>query len=91
MNAAKLVFWLAAGALFYVYVGYPLLLALVGLTRRRKQAQLGFLPQISVRFGLTQITASQTSQLPVSAILSAAPSPEINAPSRRDPPREAGC
>ena len=48
MNAAKLVFWLAAGALFYVYVGYPLLLALVGLTRRRKQAQLGFLPQISV-------------------------------------------
>jgi cellulose synthase/poly-beta-1,6-N-acetylglucosamine synthase-like glycosyltransferase len=34
--------------LFYAYLGYPLLLAFIGLFPRRPQAQLGHLPMISV-------------------------------------------
>jgi len=33
---AKIVFWLAAGLLFYTYAGYPLLLGLLCLVRRKK-------------------------------------------------------
>ena len=38
--AAEIIFWLSAGALFYTYVGYPLLIALVS-TLRPRSVQLG--------------------------------------------------
>lgn len=40
--------WFALGALVYVYVGYPLLLALTGIFARRPKAPLGYFPKISV-------------------------------------------
>jgi cellulose synthase/poly-beta-1,6-N-acetylglucosamine synthase-like glycosyltransferase len=48
MSAARVIFWLAAFLLFYVYAGYPLLLALVGLFVRRPRAEAGYTPKISV-------------------------------------------
>ncbi len=47
-GAVQIVLWLAALALFYVYAGYPLLLALIGLFVRRRRPEPGFHPQISV-------------------------------------------
>lgn len=47
-DAAKVVFWLAAFLLFYVYAGYPLLLALIGLFVRSKRFEPGYYPKISV-------------------------------------------
>ncbi|HWS18312.1 MAG TPA: glycosyltransferase, partial [Candidatus Elarobacter sp.] len=48
MSAARIAFWLAASLLFYVYAGYPLLLAFVGLFVRRPRAEAGYTPKISV-------------------------------------------
>jgi cellulose synthase/poly-beta-1,6-N-acetylglucosamine synthase-like glycosyltransferase len=48
MGSARFTFWLAASLLFYVYAGYPLLLALVGLFVRRPRAEAGYTPKISV-------------------------------------------
>ncbi|MGC2697698.1 MAG: glycosyltransferase family 2 protein [Candidatus Angelobacter sp.] len=45
---ARLVFWLVMLALFYVYAGYPLLLALIGLFVRRSRPDPGYCPRISV-------------------------------------------
>jgi cellulose synthase/poly-beta-1,6-N-acetylglucosamine synthase-like glycosyltransferase len=47
-GAAQIVLWLAALALFYVYAGYPLLLALIGFFVRRRRPEPGFHPRISV-------------------------------------------
>ena len=47
-SGARIVFWLAAFLLFYVYAGYPLLLALIGLFVRRPRTDLGYTPRISV-------------------------------------------
>jgi cellulose synthase/poly-beta-1,6-N-acetylglucosamine synthase-like glycosyltransferase len=47
-GAARIVFWLAAFLLFYVYAGYPLLLALIGMFVRRRRPEPGYYPQISV-------------------------------------------
>ncbi|HEU4415795.1 MAG TPA: glycosyltransferase family 2 protein [Candidatus Angelobacter sp.] len=47
-SVARLVFWLAAFALVYVYAGYPLLLALVGMFVRRRRPEPGYCPRISV-------------------------------------------
>ncbi len=47
-GAAQIVLWLAVLALFYVYAGYPLLLALIGLFVRRRRPELGFHPRVSV-------------------------------------------
>ncbi len=47
-TVAVVLVWLSLGALAYVYLGYPLLLALVGLFARRSKASLGYLPKISV-------------------------------------------
>jgi len=47
-DAARIVFWAACFLLFYVYAGYPLVLALVGLFMRRRRAELGYSPSISV-------------------------------------------
>ena len=48
VSGARLVFWLAAFLLFYVYAGYPLLLALIGLLVRRRRPGAGYTPRISV-------------------------------------------
>jgi len=47
-GAAQIILWLAALVLFYVYAGYPLLLALIGLFVRRRRLEPGFHPQISI-------------------------------------------
>jgi cellulose synthase/poly-beta-1,6-N-acetylglucosamine synthase-like glycosyltransferase len=46
--AARIIFWLAALLLFYVYAGYPLLLALCGLFIRRQRPEPGYSPPISI-------------------------------------------
>ena len=48
VSGARFAFWLAALLLFYVYAGYPLLLALIGLFVRRPRAEAGYTPRISV-------------------------------------------
>ena len=48
VGAAKIVFWLAMFLLFYVYAGYPLLLALIGMFVGRRRAEAGYTPRISV-------------------------------------------
>ncbi|HEY3767862.1 MAG TPA: glycosyltransferase family 2 protein [Candidatus Angelobacter sp.] len=48
VGVAKVVFWLAALLLVYVYAGYPLLLALIGLFVRSRRPEPGYCPQISV-------------------------------------------
>ena len=47
-GAAKIVFWLAALLLFYVYAGYPLSLAAIGLFVRRRRPEPGYFPRLSV-------------------------------------------
>jgi len=46
--AARIVFWLAGFLLFYVYAGYPLLLALIGLFVRQQRPHPGYSPSISI-------------------------------------------
>jgi len=41
-------FLLSFGALFYVYIGYPVLLSVIGFFFKRRQAELGYFPTISV-------------------------------------------
>jgi cellulose synthase/poly-beta-1,6-N-acetylglucosamine synthase-like glycosyltransferase len=48
VSGARIAFWLAACLLFYVYTGYPLLLALIGLFVRRPRPESGYTPRISV-------------------------------------------
>jgi len=48
VGAAKIVFWPAMFLLFYVYAGYPFLLALIGLFVGRRRAEAGYTPRISV-------------------------------------------
>lgn len=45
---AQIVFWAAAIALFYVYVGYPALLCLIAPLRRNRQPKPGYTPKISI-------------------------------------------
>ena len=47
-GAARIIFWAAAFLLFYVYAGYPLLLAVIALFVRRKRPEPGYSPSISV-------------------------------------------
>src|SRR5437879_2712738 len=46
--AAEIIFWLSAGALFYTYVGYPLLLALVSTLRPRTIQRGNYAPPVTV-------------------------------------------
>ena len=46
--AARIVFWAAAFLLFYVYAGYPLLLAVIAIFFRRRRPGPGYCPRISV-------------------------------------------
>lgn len=45
---AWLIFWLAALVLVYVYAGYPLLLAILGLAIRQRPCRPDYFPRISV-------------------------------------------
>lgn len=45
---AETIFWLSAAALIYTYLGYPLLVALVGTIRPRTQRRSAFEPAVSV-------------------------------------------
>jgi len=45
---ATVIFWISALALFYVYVGYPLLLSLIAPFKKRRSLEPGFTPSISV-------------------------------------------
>src|ERR1700760_3312766 len=47
-DAARIIFWQAAFLLFYVYAGYPMLLAVIGLVVNRKRPEPGYTPRISV-------------------------------------------
>src|SRR5215469_4200997 len=47
-TVAKAVFWLAAGAFFYVYAGYPLFLAIVGIFARKKRFEPDYCPELTV-------------------------------------------
>lgn len=48
-TAAKLVFWLCAGTMLYVYAGYPVLLALLArLAPRRGKSTEGSLPKVTL-------------------------------------------
>jgi cellulose synthase/poly-beta-1,6-N-acetylglucosamine synthase-like glycosyltransferase len=47
-NIAPILFWSGLAFLFYVSAGYPLLLVLVGLIRRLPEADLGYLPFVSI-------------------------------------------
>ncbi|HYV24998.1 MAG TPA: glycosyltransferase family 2 protein [Pyrinomonadaceae bacterium] len=46
--AGEIVFWLSAAALFYTYVGYPMLIAAISLLRPRRVNRGECLPQVSV-------------------------------------------
>jgi cellulose synthase/poly-beta-1,6-N-acetylglucosamine synthase-like glycosyltransferase len=46
--AATILVWLSLGAMAYVYLGYPLLLAAIGLFTKRPKASVGYSPKISV-------------------------------------------
>lgn len=46
--AAEVIFWLSAGALFYTYAGYPLLLALVSSLRPLRVRRGEFAPTVSI-------------------------------------------
>jgi len=45
---AEVCFWVAAALIVYVYLGYPLLLALLSLFKRPVRAPLGYTPALSV-------------------------------------------
>jgi cellulose synthase/poly-beta-1,6-N-acetylglucosamine synthase-like glycosyltransferase len=44
----EMIFWLSAAALFYTYIGYPLLVALVSMARPRTRRRGAFEPTVSV-------------------------------------------
>lgn len=45
---AEIIFWLSAGALFYTYVGYPLLIAFVSTLRPRKVKRADYSPSVTM-------------------------------------------
>jgi cellulose synthase/poly-beta-1,6-N-acetylglucosamine synthase-like glycosyltransferase len=48
LEIAESLFWTSLAALFYVYLGYPILLLLIGCFVRRTPSQSGYTPRISV-------------------------------------------
>lgn len=48
LHGKEIPFWLSFAALVYVYAGYPAILTLVGIFRRRRQPELGYTPRVSV-------------------------------------------
>lgn len=47
-NAAEIIFWLSAAALFYTYVGYPILIAVISLLRPRKVTRADYEPAVTI-------------------------------------------
>jgi cellulose synthase/poly-beta-1,6-N-acetylglucosamine synthase-like glycosyltransferase len=47
-TAAVILVWFSLGTLLYVYLGYPILLTVIGFFARRPKVALGYLPRISV-------------------------------------------
>ena len=47
-TTAVILVWFSLGTLFYVYLGYPLFLVLIGLFAKRPKATLDYFPKISV-------------------------------------------
>lgn len=47
-TTAVILVWFSLGTLFYVYLGYPLFLVLIGLFAKRPRATLDYFPKISV-------------------------------------------
>src|SRR2546421_2059029 len=45
---AEIIFWLSAGVLFYTYVGYPLLIALVSTLRPRRVKRADYAPSVTM-------------------------------------------
>jgi len=45
---AEIIFWLSAGALFYTYVGYPLLIALVSTLRPLRVKRADYSPSVTM-------------------------------------------
>ena len=45
---AEIIFWLSAGALFYAYVGYPLLISLVSTLRPRRVKRADYVPSVTM-------------------------------------------
>src|SRR5713226_136638 len=48
ISVAETLFWLSFAALVYVYAGYPSLLALLSIFFRKRQAEPGFTPRLSI-------------------------------------------
>ncbi len=48
LHAAEVVLWVAAGLLFYVYAGYPLLLAVLAAFFRWRRPEPDYLPTLSI-------------------------------------------
>lgn len=46
--AAEIIFWLSAAALFYTYVGYPLLIAAISILRPRKVRRADYEPTFTI-------------------------------------------
>ena len=46
--AAEIIFWLSAGALFYTYVGYPLLISLISTLRPRRVQRGNYAPLVTM-------------------------------------------
>src|SRR2546423_13676967 len=46
--AAEIIFWLSAGALFYTYVGYPLLISVVSTLRPRRVERGNYAPLVTM-------------------------------------------
>ena len=45
---AEIIFWLSAGALFYTYVGYPLLISVVSTLRPRSVRRGNYAPLVTM-------------------------------------------
>ena len=48
VDGAVILFWVSLGLLFYVYVGYPAILAALAALSRRKSTEPGYLPSVSI-------------------------------------------
>lgn len=47
-HAAEIIFWLSAAALFYTYVGYPILIAAISSLRPRKVRRADYEPAVTI-------------------------------------------
>src|SRR5438046_7799051 len=48
VRITQIIFWLSAGALFYTYVGYPLLIAFVSTLQPRRVKRADYAPSVTM-------------------------------------------